>query len=274
MSLAITLFLGPMKIPVGGFTGIATILSTSGLIKLSIGLITLLMNIPLFLFSYRYLGSRFGILSIISTLIYTVTMDLFSRIGVFINFSSQINDMALATIYGASVYGIGLGLIIRAGGSTGGSDMLANIISRRFNRHNVGFIIFSIDFIVILMSGIVFRSYITPLYAFLTSFLTSKVVDYLVDGGKRSKAYYIFTDKAEEISKAIIGEMNRGATCFKGIGMYTHKERNMILCLVFRTQTAQLKKIVKDIDNRAFMFSCNVQEAFGEGFTPFDKNKE
>ncbi len=274
MSLALTVFLAPMKIPVGGFTGIATILSTSGIIKLSIGIITLIMNVPLFLFSYRQLGSRFGVLSIISTLIYTITMDLFARIPALIEFSAEINDVALSTVYGASVYGLGLGLIIRTGGSTGGSDMLANVISRRFNKHNVGALIFGIDFIVIFMSGIVFKSYIAPLYAFLTSFLTSKVVDYLIEGGKRSKVFYIFTSKVEEISAAIIKDLHRGATNFKGTGMYTHLERNMILCLVFRTQATTLRKIVKNLDPHAFIFASNVHEAFGEGFTPFEEKKD
>lgn len=274
MSLAITVFLAPLKIPVGGFTGIATVLSTSGLIKISIGMLTLLMNIPLFIFSYKQLGSRFGILSIIATLVYTITMDLFARIPALVEFGASLNDLALSVVYGSSVYGLGLGLIIRTGGSTGGSDMLANVISRRYNKHNLGFIIFSIDFIVILMAAIVFKSFITPLYAFLTSFLTSKVVDYLIEGGKRSKAYYIFTEKVDEISAAIIKDLHRGATTFKGMGMYTHKDRNMILCLVLRTQTATLKKIVRNTDEKAFMFATNVNEAFGEGFAPFESKKK
>jgi len=274
MSFGLILFLAPMKIPVGGFTGIATILSTSGIVPLSIGILTLLMNIPLFIFSYNQIGSRFGVLSLISTLIYTITMDLFSRVPAFIDFSNQLHDVALSAVYGSIVYGLGLGLIIKAGGSTGGSDMLAYVIGKKIHRPSVGFIIFAIDFLVIALSGIVFKSYITPLYAFLTSFMTSKVVDYLIEGGKRSKVFYIFSDKVEEISKAIIEELHRGATAFKGTGMYTHKERNMIICLINRTQTSLLKKIVKKIDERAFLFISNVNEAIGEGFSPMDQDQK
>ncbi|MGI6701270.1 MAG: YitT family protein [Christensenellales bacterium] len=274
MSFSIILFLAPMKIPVGGFTGIATVLSTSGIIKLSIGALTLIMNIPLFLFSYRHLGSRFGVLSIISTLVFTISMDVFSNIKAFQNFSAQMTDMALSAVYGATIHGIGLGLIIRAGGSTGGSDMLANVIGRKFHTHNIGYIIFIIDFIVILMSGLVFKSYILPLYAFLTTFLTSKVIDYLIEGGKRTKVYYIFSEKIEEISAAILADLKRGVTAFKGTGMYTRKERNMIVCLINRTQTNSLKKLVKNIDKNAFIFAVNAHEAFGEGFTPIVDNKQ
>lgn len=273
-ALAVTVFLAPMNIPVGGFTGIATILSTSGIIKLSIGIITLIMNIPLFIMSYRQLGSRFGILSLISTLIYTISMDILARVPALISFSAEITDINLSIVYGSVVYGIGLGMIIRTGGSTGGSDMLANMITRKMNRFNIGFIIFGIDFVVIFMAAVVYRSYTAPLYAFLASFLTAKVIDYLIEGGKRSKAYYIFSDKVEEISAAIIRDLHRGATGFKVTGMYTHKERNMIMCLVYRTQTAHLKKIVKSIDQYAFLFATNVNEAIGEGFTPFEETKE
>lgn len=274
MSFAVTVFLAPIKIPVGGFTGIATILSTSGLINLSIGVITLILNIPLFLFSYKQLGSRFGILSIISTLIYTVSMDLMVRVPALTEFYQQINDHMLAMIYGASLYGIGLGIIIRTGGSTGGSDMLANVIGRKTNNNNIGILIFIIDFAVILLAGIVFKSYVLPLYAFITTFMSSKVIDYLIEGGKRSKAYYIFSERTDEIAAAIIKDLRRGVTAFKGKGMFTNKDRNMLLCLVLRTQTAQLKKIVKSVDPHAFLFATNINEAFGEGFTPFNTKKK
>ena len=273
MALAITVFLAPMQIPVGGFTGIATVLSTSGLIKLPIGTLTLLINIPFFLFSYKMLGSRFGVLSIISTLVYTLSMNVFEKAPFLINFASEITDKALATVYGASVYGFGLGIIVRSGGSTGGNDMVANILIKYNNRINIGNVIFGIDFFVILLSAVVFRSYIAPLYAFLTAFLSAKVVDYLIEGGKSSKAYYIFSDKSEEISKALISDLHRGVTTFKGMGMYTNRERNMILCLVLRSQAAMLKNIVKTIDPQAFLFASNVNEAFGHGFTPIESNQ-
>ena len=109
-ALAVTIFLAPMKIPVGGFTGIATILSTSGLVNISIGHLTLLMNIPLFMFSYRLLGNRFGILSIISTLVYTLAMDAFARMEFITNLATQLDDIGLAVLYGSIVYGIGLGI--------------------------------------------------------------------------------------------------------------------------------------------------------------------
>ena len=270
MAFAITVFLAPMQIPVGGFTGIATIFSTSGLIKLPIGTLTLLINIPFFLFSYKMLGSRFGVLSIISTLVYTMAMNIFANMGFLAEFGAGINDKALSTVYGASVYGLGLGLIVRMGGSTGGNDMVANMLVKRDNRINVGNVIFGIDFLVIILSAVVFRSYVAPLYAFITSFLSAKVVDYLIEGGKRSKAYYIFSEKSEEVGKTLISELQRGATAFSCRGMYTNKERQMVLCLVLRSQAAMLKNIVKSVDKHAFIFATNVNEAFGEGFTPIE----
>lgn len=273
MAFAITVFLAPMKIPVGGFTGIATILSTSGLIKISIGTLTLLLNVPLFLFSYRSLGSRFGILSIIATVVYTMAINLLELSPTLVHFASQMTDKSLATVYGASVYGLGLGLIIRMGGSTGGNDMVANLLSEKIGKANIGNVIFGIDFFVILMSAIVFRDFLAPLYAFLTSFLSAKVVDYVIEGGKSSKAYFIFSQHYQEIGQAIMGELGRGVTSFKGLGMYTNAERQMLLCLVFRSQAVMMKRIVKNIDPQAFMFATDVSEAFGYGFTPFESDE-
>lgn len=274
MALAITIFLAPMKIPVGGFTGIATILSTSGLVHMSIGTLTLLLNIPLFLVSYRSLGSRFGVLSIISTIVYTMAINLTERIPIFYELAAQMTDKALATVYGASVYGLGLGLIIRMGGSTGGNDMVANLLSEKIGRANIGNVIFGIDFFVILMSAIVFKDFLAPLYAFLTSFLSAKVVDYIIEGGKSSKAYFIFSQKYQEIGQALMDKLGRGVTSFKGQGMYTNSERQMLLCLIFRSQAVMMKNIVKSIDSDAFMFATNVSEAFGYGFTPFETEKK
>ncbi len=271
MAFSITVFLAPMQIPVGGFTGIATILSTSGLIKISIGTLTLLLNIPLFLFSYRSLGSRFGVLSIVSTIVYTMAINLLEHSSGLAHLALQMTDKALATVYGASVYGLGLGLIIRMGGSTGGNDMVANLLSEKVGKANIGNVIFGIDFFVILMSAIVYKSFLAPLYAFLTSFLSAKVVDYVIEGGKSSKAYFIFSHNYQEIGQAIMEKLGRGVTSFKGLGMYTNAERQMLLCLVIRSQAAMMKNIVKNIDTQAFMFATDVSEAFGYGFTPFEQ---
>ncbi|MGI6213368.1 MAG: YitT family protein [Christensenellales bacterium] len=274
MALAITIFLAPMQIPVGGFTGIATILSTSGIINISIGTLTLLLNVPLFLFSYRSLGSRFGILSLISTVVYTMAITLTERSTALNALARQMTDKALATVYGASVYGLGLGLIIRMGGSTGGNDMVANLLAEKVGKANIGNVIFGIDFLVILLAAIVYKSFLAPLYAFLTSFLSAKVVDYIIEGGKSSKAYFIFSQKHQEIGQAIIEKLQRGVTSFRGLGMYTNAERQMLLCLVFRSQAVMMKNIVKNIDDKAFMFATNVSEAFGYGFTPFEPDKK
>ena len=273
MAFSITVFLAPMQIPVGGFTGIATILSTSGILRIPIGTLTLLLNIPLFLFSYRSLGSRFGVLSLISTIVYTMAINLLESSTGLAHLASQMTDKALATVYGASVYGLGLGLIIRMGGSTGGNDMVANLLSEKVGKANIGNVIFGIDFFVILMSAIAFRSFLAPLYAFLTSFLSAKVVDYVIEGGKSSKAYFIFSHNYQEIGQAIMGKLGRGVTSFKGMGMYTNAERQMLLCLVIRSQAVMMKNLVKSIDPEAFMFATDVAEAFGYGFTPFEPDK-
>jgi uncharacterized membrane-anchored protein YitT (DUF2179 family) len=182
-------------------------------------------------------------------------------------------DKTLALVYGSAFFGVGLGMVIKVGGSTGGSDMLGNYISTRFHVQRIAGIIFCIDASVILLSAIVFRSISAPLYAFLASFLSAKVMDYIVEGKKASRAYYIFSDKHKEIADALLHGLGRGVSGINTTGMYTNQERKMLLCIVLPAQIPLLRGIVMDIDAKAFIFGTNVHETFGQGFADIHEAK-
>lgn len=271
MAFGVSIFLVPQKIAAGGFTGLATLINYITGTKLSVGAIVFLLNLPLFILSTKNLGSKFGLLSIISTISYTVFIDVVKVLSITPTLIEAIQDKTLCVIYGSVLLGAGLGSIVKMGGSTGGSDMLANLIVNKINFAKIGFSVFAIDATVIAASFFVYKDFQAPLYAFIATFLSAKIIDYIIEGGKINKVYYIFSDKAEEIGEEIVKKLKRGATIWSGTGIYTKKERQVLMCLVLRSQSGSLKSLIKQVDPKAFLFCTNSTEAFGEGFTPMNK---
>ena len=169
--------------------------------------------------------------------------------------------------------GTGIGLVFRGNGSTGGCDMVAVVVNKFFPTVTTGQIIIFVDGAVVILSALVYSSLVLPLYALITIFISGKVSDMFVDGIRSLRAYYIVTDKKEELSQAIFNKLNRGVTNLKCEGMFTHNDRDMLLIIVRRAQILALKKIVKKIDPNSFMFSHNVKEAYGNGFIAHANDK-
>ena len=270
MGFAFNVFLNNNKISPSGFAGlsalISNILAENLNIHISASIFYLSINAILFIFAYKNLGLKFAINSAIGIISYSIFMEI-------VNFDIGLSgsDLLLCAIYGGVVMGVGMGLVFRGHGSTGGSDMLANLLSKKFRFITVGNMVFIVDFIVIALSLIAYKNLELALYSLIAIWLMTKMADVIVSGVQSLRAYYIISAKHEEIAQKIMTEAQRGVTGFKSQGMYTHNEQNVLLTIVTRAESVKLRQIVADTDKNAFMFSSPISEAMGTGFMPLNK---
>ena len=255
--VGLNIFLVPGRIAAGGVSGIATILYH--LWNVPLGLSIIVLNIPLFVFGLKFLGKNFAVRTVYALLLYSVAAEL-------IPVPAASFDPFIACIYGGVLVGIGIGLVVRMGGTTGGTDMAAKLLSERFRTIGLGAFLFGIDFIIIAAAGIVFDPEVA-LYAIASLFVTTKVIDFMTVGLSASKAFYIISEKSDEIADAILTQMDRGVTSFAGKGRFSKKDKDILLCVLkWRTEGARLKRLVKAIDKDAFVIVADVKEVLGEGF--------
>jgi len=257
-ALGLDMFLVPNKIAAGGVSGIATIVYY--LAHIPVGVTMLAINIPLFLMGIRQLGMGFGIRSLFGTISLSLIIDLIAR-----QVPIPTRDPLLASIYGGIIVGIGIGIVFRNKGTTGGTDLAAAIVNN-YMKLSVGVVLFIIDASVIVGAGIVFKSAELALYALLTVFVTARVIDIVQEGFGYAKAALIISRKNDEVAQAILHKLDRGATALCGRGMYTGTERDVILSVVTRSEISTLKELVHTIDPQAFVILADVHEVLGEGF--------
>ncbi len=262
MGLSLVLFLSPNKIAAGGVSGLAVVINY--LFKLPIGITMLIFNIPLFLIGLKVLGKRFGLRTLFGMIAFSLFTDFYNDI---LHLKAITEVPLLATLYGGLLLGIGLGIVFKAKGSTGGSDIVAQIFSQKqiMTAGNT-FILF--DFFVISFAGITFQGIEYALWGFIALYVSSKVIDIIIAGLGYAKAALIVSDRYEEIKDVIFKEMNRGVTFLKSEGAYTRKGRDVILCIVSRREISKLTEIVKDIDPDAFVIIQEVHQVLGKGFKP------
>ena len=271
MGISFNIFIIPNNISTGGFSGLSAIIHTLLLeinVNIPASVIYLILNVFLFIFAYKTLGKRFAILALIGILSFTLFMELTLLIDFTLN-----EDKLITTLYGGIIWGVGAGLVIRYNGSTGGTDMLASIIRSKTTKLSTGTIILLSDVFVLTLSCFAY-GVSSLLYTILVLFIASFLTDVIIDGSNSVKAFYIITNKKEELAARIFKEIKRGATEIKTTGMYSHSDNSMILCLINKYRVAMLKRIVQEVDPEAFVFSTNVNEVIGKGFfTPQPKVK-
>lgn len=260
LSLGVNLFLVPNKIAAGGVTGLATILYY--LSGMPVGTTMMLLNIPLFLLGIKILGRSFGIKTLFATVALSLAIDILAP---FLN--PLTDDLLLASIFGGLFVGLGLGLVLKQDASTGGTDLGAKIIHKLISYITVGQLLLIIDAMVVLTAALVFKNYELGLYASITLFITSRVIDTVIVGVNYTKAVHIISDNSDEISKKLVFEMNHGMTSLNGKGMYTGRDKNVLLCIIRRKDLPHLKTVVSEIDKNAFIFVTDVREVLGEGFS-------
>lgn len=254
---AYPLFLVPNAIAPGGLTGIATILNY--LFGLPVGVTSMLLNLPLFLIGYRAMGRVFVFRSLVATVLFSVCIDL-------IRLPPLTDDILLGSVYGAILLGLGLGLILRGGATTGGSDMIARMVHKRFPIVTVGVFLFLVDCLVILAAAFTMSAR-AALYALICIFISSKAVDLVLAGFGSAKACFIITRRGAAISNRILEDLERGATFLAGTGAYSGEERTVLISVVSQREVIPLKRIVREEDDKAFVFITDTHETLGEGFS-------
>lgn len=256
-ALALDWFLVPNRIAAGGVSGLATVVFH--LFEFKVGLTMLVINVPLFVLSLKFLGARF----VARTLFGLVALSFATDLLGFLKPLTQ--DALLAALYGGVLSGLGIGITLKWGGSTGGTD-LAAILLHRVLKTSVGQALLIIDLLIIIGAGVAFNSAELAMYAIIALFITSYGIDLVQEGMPYAKSAYIISDRVEEIAQGVMQQMGRGATALRGRGVYTGRDRDVLFVIVARGEIAQLKELVRDIDPRAFVVISDAHEVLGEGF--------
>lgn len=259
-ALSYAVFLIPHQIVPGGVTGIAMLLHF--LYHTPVGLAAIILNIPLFIIAIRILGVSYGIKSIIAIFITNLLIDFFVYT---IKIPTPTNNTVLAALYGGLLLGAGLGLVFRGGASTGGTDIVGQILTR-FTNLSVGMWIMIVDFVVITLAGVTTGSFELALLGYLALFLSSKVIDLVLEGMDYARAAFIISTKQDKIIDGIYDKMRRGVTVLDGYSPYTKKKRPVIMCVITKKETHIFKSLIEDIDDNAFVILTDVFEVLGQGF--------
>ncbi|MDT3426791.1 uncharacterized membrane-anchored protein YitT (DUF2179 family) [Paenibacillus forsythiae] len=257
-------FIIPNQLMEGGVTGV-TILLNYGF-HIPVFLTTLLLNLPLFLLGWKVLGARQIVYTGVGIGSLSFFLWLFERmiaLGWFNPFQTE-HDFILASLYAGVTLGLGLGIVFRFGGTTGGVDIVARIWGRRFG-WSMGQVILVTD-VVIIGSSLLYIPREKILYTLVAVFIASRVIDFIQEGAYAAKAFTIISDFGQEIAELITKEMERGVTLIPSIGAYSKQAKHMVYCIVSRQEIRQLSRLVKSVDPRAFVIISDVHDVQGEGF--------
>lgn len=268
MAFALHFFLEPNTIAPGGVTGLAVVIQR--MTGIPMDLTNLVINIPLFIAGIYVLGKAFGTKTAYATLMLSLFLRLF--IIVFGSRFTLTTDILLAAVYGGVSMGVGLGLIFRLGGTTGGTDLAGAILNHYFPSLSTAKMMMILDLVIVAIAGLVERRIETALYSIIALYITVKLTDFIVEDLSYSKAFHIISQNPIVISERIMRELGRGVTALEAKGMYTGAHRNVLLCVVNRAEVAKLKKLVYEEDPAAFIMVATIHEVLGEGFKEV-KNK-
>ena len=255
---AYRLYLIPNGVVNGGFTGVGQLLNHAT--GISIGLVNIALNVPLFLVSMRSMGVRFGVRSLIAMLLLSLLID-------HIPLPPATDDLLLAAIYGGAISGIGFGLILRGSATTGGTDMLASLLHRIIPVLRVSYGIFFFDGVVIIASAFAFEPQ-AAMYGLISTFICNVLIDLVLEGPNSAHSYFIISDKSDAIAERILKDMDRGVTALHAMGMYSRAEKQVLLCVVNRFEAMRLRRIIFEADPHAFVIANKAHEVLGEGFKP------
>ena len=258
-ALALILFLIPNKVAAGGVSGIATVLYY--LWNLPVGIVIFAINAPLLLACLKVFGVRFGAKTFFGAIFLALAVEFWGHLA-----GPVTKDPLLAALFGGVMAGAGMGLAFRYHGTTGGTDLAAQLI-RRFTMFSMGRALVIIDGFVVLLAGIVFKSPEASLYALIALVVTGKTIDTVLEGLNYAKAAIIISDYADRISHRILNELERGVTGLQGRGVYSGTNKEVLLCIVSRAEEVRLKELVHTEDQKAFMMFADVREVLGEGFS-------
>jgi uncharacterized membrane-anchored protein YitT (DUF2179 family) len=258
MSVGINYFFAPNTIAPGGVTGFAVVIER--MTNIPIYITNLVINIPLFILGAKTLGRSTAIKTLYCTLILSLFLKILPPMGL-------THDLLLSSIFGGVLAGVGLGLVFKSGGTTGGTDLAGAVINRKFPNLSLPTAMMLIDLMVVSFAGIVEKNIEISLYSVIAMFATVKVIDLILEGVGYLKGFYIITSMPDEVGERLMLDLDRGVTSLQGKGMYTKEQKEVLLCVVNRSQFTQVKEIVKEIDPNAFVMVTEMYEVLGEGFS-------
>lgn len=261
LAAGFVLFITPYKIVPGGVYGIAIIIHY--LIGSPVGLTALFMDVPLTIIGIKVLGPRFGYKTVVGFLLTAFFVDGLTYL--YGDLPLVPDEPLLSAIFGGVFLGTGLGMIFKSKATSGGTDIVAMIISKH-TQLPVGQLLIYVDSAIVLIGLLVFQDWRIPLYSLIVIYITGKVIDTILQGVDYDKTLFIISDKYEEIRTKIIDDLNRGGTYIKGKGMYNGSDKTIIFTVVNRRELAMLQDYIHQIDPHAFVTVINANEILGEGF--------
>ncbi len=259
-AIAFQFFMFPNAIVAGGVTGIAMIINA--ITRWPVGVMIIVMNVPLFLISWRHFGLEYMLASLLGMGLSSVLVDLFA-VSDFV----ATTDPMLAAIIGGVIKGVGLGIIYYQNGSTGGIDIVIKFLRQRYNHINFGTIMLIVDAAIVVAYALVLDQYQSAMYSIIAMYVVTKVVDLFLYGIDNSALCYIISNQSSELTEMILsGHVHRGVTILEGEGAYSHEKKHVLMCVVKRTQLPELRRLVRSVDERAFFVVTDAKNVFGKGF--------
>lgn len=264
-AVAFNIFYAPNQIAFGGVTGVAQMINRL-FGRPPVGLLIIVINIPLFLLAWKFLGRHMLFGSLYAMVLSSLLLDLFGGV---IRFPT-LEEPIMACIFGGVFLGLASGLVCREGASMGGTDIASRLVKLKIPTLSVGQLLMSLDLVVIVCVAIVFQQINSALMGIVALYVATSVMDRVLFGTDPSKVAYIISDESQEIAQTIITEMHRGVTILHGAGAWSGAEKNVLLCAFKSRQIVVLKRRIKEIDPKAFLIVCNAYEVLGDGFLPHD----
>lgn len=266
-SLGFDLFLDPNGINCGGVSGIAMLIDYGvGAKWASVGVMTVLINVPLFILGYRKIGKFFFFSSLLGMATTAVCFDLFEAI-----LPVPKTEPLIAAIFGGVIIGAGIGVVFLTGASTGGGDIVARVLKLRLRNLPIGRLMLCLDVSIAVVTGIVYKDFNNTLYSIVTLVVSCTVLDKVVYGIDYAKVALIVSDKHKEVAEAIAVKLDRGVTLLDGAGYYSQTDKTVLLTAVKKKQLAQLKELVMTVDPNAFLILQDAQQVLGDGFKTYDR---
>ena len=263
------IFLGPNNLNAGGISGLSAVIvqliNPKGTIPLiSVGILTIAINLPLFAIGGLKIGKRFFFGSLLGLGLSSLILD-------YLPIALTLEPL-LAALYGGVVTGFGLGLVFMAGTSTGGSDIVVRLVKLKAKNTNIGVIAMCFDVFVVALTGLVFGNVENALYTGITAFLCSKIIDMVVYGFDNTKVAMIISGQYEQIAQVVSDKLGRGATYLYSQGTYSKRDSKVVLVAVYPRQIAELKELVVGIDPNAFIILQEAHQVLGDGFKKHSKD--
>ena len=257
----------PNDIAFGGITGVAQIINHF-IPVFPVGMTVIVLNIPLFILGWRFIGGRLLVLSLYAMFISSVFIDILTPL-----YDWQPMEPLLACIFGGLLMGLSLGFVFQQGATTGGTDLIARLLKLKISWLPMGKLLMATDLVIIVATAIAFGSVYSALYGVVALYIAGIVMDRMLYGLDSAKVAYIISDRFREIAGALVNDLDRGVTILQGQGAYSGAEKKVLMCAFKQRQIVSIKRMVKELDPAAFIIVCDAHEVLGDGFREYRQNE-